>query len=43
MPIKLGELLVKENLITPQQLQESLQYQKQHGGKLGYNLGPATK
>ena len=28
MPIKLGELLVKENLITPQQLQESLQYQK---------------
>ena len=38
MPIKLGELLVKENLITPQQLQESLQYQKQNGGKLGYNL-----
>ena len=38
MPIKLGELLVKENLITPQQLQESLQYQKQQGGKLGYNL-----
>ena len=38
MPIKLGELLVKENLITPQQLQESLQYQKQHGGKLGFNL-----
>ncbi len=38
MPIKLGELLVKDNLITPQQLQESLQYQKQHGGKLGYNL-----
>jgi type IV pilus assembly protein PilB len=29
---------VKENLITPQQLQESLQYQKQHGGKLGFNL-----
>ena len=23
---------------TPQQLQEALQYQKQHGGKLGYNL-----
>jgi type IV pilus assembly protein PilB len=38
MPIKLGELLVKENLITPQQLQEALQYQKQNGGKLGYNL-----
>ena len=29
---------MKENLITPQQLQESLQYQKQHGGKIGYNL-----
>ena len=38
MPIKLGELRVKENLITPQQLQEALQYQKQNGGKLGYNL-----
>jgi len=38
MPIKLGELLVKENLISPQQLQEALQYQKQQGGKLGYNL-----
>ncbi|MGH9323048.1 MAG: type IV-A pilus assembly ATPase PilB [Vicinamibacteria bacterium] len=38
MPIKLGELLVKENLVTPQQLQEALQYQKQHGGKLGFNL-----
>lgn len=38
MPIKLGELLVKESLITPQQLQEALDYQKQHGGKLGYNL-----
>ena len=38
MPIKLGELLVKENLISPQQLQEALTYQKQHGGKLGYNL-----
>ncbi len=38
MPIKLGELLVQENLISPQQLQEALTYQKQHGGKLGYNL-----
>ena len=38
MPIKLGELLAKENLISPQQLQEALTYQKQHGGKLGYNL-----
>lgn len=33
MSVKLGELLVKGNLITPQQLQEALQYQKQHGGK----------
>ncbi len=33
MSIKLGELLLKGNLITPQQLQEALQYQKQHGGK----------
>ena len=38
MPVKLGEALVKENLITRQQLQESLQYQKRHGGKLGFNL-----
>ncbi|MFQ5789465.1 MAG: type IV-A pilus assembly ATPase PilB [Acidobacteriota bacterium] len=38
MPIKLGELLVKENLISHDQLQEALAYQKQHGGKLGYNL-----
>jgi type IV pilus assembly protein PilB len=38
MPIKLGELLVKENLISPQQLQDALTYQKQHGGKLGFNL-----
>ncbi len=38
MPIKLGELLVKENLISTDQLQEALAYQKQHGGKLGFNL-----
>ena len=38
MPIKLGELLVKGNLISPQQLQEARTYQKQHGGKLGHNL-----
>ncbi len=38
MPIKLGELLVKENLISAPQLQEALTYQKQHGGKLGFNL-----
>lgn len=38
MPIPLGELLVQENLISPQQLQEAREYQNQHGGKLRYNL-----
>src|SRR5215217_7726668 len=35
MPVKLGELLLKENMVTPQQLQESLAHQKMNGGKLG--------
>src|SRR4029079_17691550 len=35
MPIKLGELLLKENMVTPQQLQEALNHQKMNGGKLG--------
>jgi type IV pilus assembly protein PilB len=35
MPVKLGELLLKENMISPQQLQEALAHQKTHGGKLG--------
>src|SRR5512143_119870 len=35
MPVKLGELLLKENLVSPQQLQEALGHQKQNGGKLG--------
>jgi type IV pilus assembly protein PilB len=35
MPVKLGELLLKENMVTPQQLQEALGHQKVHGGKLG--------
>src|SRR4029450_5666511 len=35
MPVKLGELLLKENMVTPQQLQEALSHQKSHGGKLG--------
>ncbi|HWP99697.1 MAG TPA: type IV-A pilus assembly ATPase PilB [Vicinamibacterales bacterium] len=38
MAIRIGELLLKEKRITAQQLQEALNYQKQHGGKLGYNL-----
>jgi type IV pilus assembly protein PilB len=35
MPVKLGELLLKENMVSPQQLQEALGHQKSHGGKLG--------
>ena len=35
MPVKLGELLLKENMVTPQQLTEALNHQKMGGGKLG--------
>ncbi|OGP61284.1 MAG: type II secretion system protein GspE [Deltaproteobacteria bacterium RBG_13_61_14] len=35
---KLGELLVRDNLITPVQLQQALEEQKRHGGRLGANL-----
>ncbi len=35
MAFKIGELLLKENLITEEQLQKALEYQKQHGGRLG--------
>jgi type IV pilus assembly protein PilB len=35
MPVKLGELLLKESMVTPQQLQEALSHQKTNGGKLG--------
>ena len=38
MAARIGELLLKEKLITPAQLQEALNYQKSNGGKLGYNL-----
>ena len=38
MAARIGELLLKEKLITPAQLQEALKYQKSNGGKLGYNL-----
>ena len=38
MSAKLGEILVRENLITPQQLREVLDYQRVNGGKLGTNL-----
>ena len=38
MPVRIGELLLKEKRITPEQLQEALNYQKANGGKLGLNL-----
>jgi type IV pilus assembly protein PilB len=38
MAARIGELLLKEKLISPAQLQEALNYQKANGGKLGYNL-----
>jgi len=38
MAIKLGEMLIKANLLTPKKLEEALHYQKTNGGKLGYNL-----
>src|SRR5437868_8022394 len=38
MAVRIGELLLKEKRITPEQLQAALNYQRQNGGKLGYNL-----
>ena len=38
MAIRIGELLLKERRITPEQLQEALTVQRRNGGKLGYNL-----
>src|SRR5215207_2376014 len=38
MSAKLGEILVRENLVTPQQLREALDYQRTSGGRLGTNL-----
>jgi type IV pilus assembly protein PilB len=38
MPARLGELLVRENLISLQQLQKAQEAQKVEGGKLGYQL-----
>src|SRR5512133_2961593 len=35
MPVKLGELLLKESMVSPQQLQEAISHQKANGGKLG--------
>jgi type IV pilus assembly protein PilB len=38
MPVRIGELLLKEKRITSDQLQQALSTQKAGGGKLGYNL-----
>jgi type IV pilus assembly protein PilB len=38
MSAKLGEILVRENLISPQHLREALDYQREHGGRLGFTL-----
>src|SRR5580700_1145804 len=38
MPVRIGELLLKEKRITPDQLQQALNLQKTNGGKLGFNL-----
>src|SRR5438477_3212351 len=38
MPVRIGELLLKEKRITAEQLQQALNHQKAGGGKLGYNL-----
>jgi type IV pilus assembly protein PilB len=35
---KLGEILLKENLITPEQLKQALEHQKASGGRLGNAL-----
>jgi len=35
---KLGELLIRENLITQAQLEQALEHQKQHGGRLGTSV-----
>ena len=38
MSAKLGEILVRENLINSQQLREALEFQRSNGGRLGSNL-----
>src|SRR6185312_12029185 len=37
-PERIGELLVREGLITSDQLAKALQEQKQNGTRVGYNL-----
>src|SRR5918912_146517 len=38
MSAKLGAILVREHLLTPQHLREALEFQREHGGRLGFNL-----
>ena len=38
MAVRIGELLLKEKRITPDQLQQALNHQKANGGKLGFSL-----
>jgi type IV pilus assembly protein PilB len=38
MPVRIGELLLKEKRISAEQLQQALTHQKANGGKLGHNL-----
>ena len=38
MAVRLGDLLLKEKRISPEQLQEALNHQRQKGGKLGFTL-----
>ena len=35
MTSQIGELLIKENFITAEQLETALKHQRQHGGRLG--------
>jgi type IV pilus assembly protein PilB len=38
MSAKLGEILVREKMLSAQQLREALEYQRENGGRLGFNL-----
>src|SRR6202047_5296603 len=38
MSVRLGEILIKESLISADQLKQALAYQHQHGGRLGTSL-----
>ena len=38
MVVRLGELLLKEQRITPEQLEQALDHQRKNGERLGFNL-----